>query len=138
MIPEPFIRIRFYISFKFFMILTMVLLGCTAAQHTADTDHAPVPLPVYRQGTTFVYADGTWETVHAVAPNIVTWKDHRGYTSNGEPDFTRRRIYYKTRTRQGTRKFGVREDLILKIKDFLWPLKIGNRTSYTETGTWID
>jgi surface antigen len=138
MIAQPFIGIRNYIAIILFMMLALAVLGCTAAQRSADIHLNPEPLPVYRQGTTFVYADGTWETVNAVAPNIVTWKDHRGYTSNGTPDFTRRRIYYQTRTRQGTRTFRAREDLVFKGKEDLWPLIIGNRASYTETGTWID
>jgi len=138
MIAQQFIGIRVYIATILSMILALAVFGCTAAQHSADTHQNPEPLPAYRQGTTYVYADGTWETVNAVAPNIVTWKDHRGYTSNGTPDFTRRHIYYKTRTRQGTRTFGAREDLIIRSKEVLWPLKIGNRASYTETGTWID
>lgn len=138
MVAHPFIGIRVYITSILFMMLTMMVLGCTAAQRSAYTHQNSEPLPGYRQGTTFVYADGTWESVSAVVPNIVTWKDHRGYTSNGTPDFTRRRIYYQTRTRQGTRTFGPREDLMIRSKEVLWPLKIGNRASYTETGTWID
>jgi len=138
MMTQPLYGIRVYIAAILFMILTMMVLGCTSAQRSADVHQNPEPLPVYRQGVTFVFADGTWETVKAVAPNIVSWKDHRGYTSNGTPDFTRRHIYYKTRIRQGTRTFGPREDLIIRSKEVLWPLKIGNRASYTETGTWID
>ena len=138
MITQQFSGIRVYIASDLFMILTMVVFGCTGAQRYSSANQNPEPLPVYRQGTTFVYSDGTWETVNAVAPNIVTWKDHRGNTSNGTPDFTRRRIYYQTRTRQGTRTFGPREDLILTGSEVLWPLKIGNTASYTETGTWTD
>jgi hypothetical protein len=138
MITRQFSGIRVYIASVLSMILTMVVFGCTAAQLYSSANQNPEPLPVYRQGTTFVYSDGTWETVNAVAPNIVTWKNHRGYTSNGTPDFTRRRIYYQTRTRQGTRTFGPREDLIFTGSELLWPLKIGNIASYTETGTWTD
>jgi len=138
MITQQFAAVRVYIASILFMILTMAVFGCTAAQRSSHIHQDPEPLPAYRQGTTFVYADGAWETVNAVAPNIVTWKDHRGYTSNGTPDFTRRRIYYQTRARQGTRTFGPREDLVFRSKEVLWPLKIGNRASYTETGTWID
>jgi hypothetical protein len=115
-----------------------VVLGCAGQQRYSAANQNPESTPVYRQGTTFVYSDGTWETVSAVAPNIVIWKNHRGHTSNGTPDFTRRRLYYKTRNRQGTRTFGPREDLILTGSETLWPLKIGNTARYTETGTWTD
>jgi hypothetical protein len=138
MITQQFTTVRVYLTSILFLVLTLVFWGCTTAQRYSSANQNPEPLPVYRQGTTFVYADGTWETVKAVAPNIVTWKNHRGYTSNGTPDFTHRRIYYKTRTRQGTRTFGPRKDLILSGNETLWPLKIGNTASYTETGTWTD
>jgi hypothetical protein len=131
MITQQFTTVRVYLTSILFLVLTLVFWGCTTAQRYSSANQNPEPLPVYRQGTTFVYADGTWETVKAVAPNIVTWKNHRGYTSNGTPDFTHRRIYYKTRTRQGTRTFGPRKDLILSGNETLWPLKIGNTASYT-------
>ena len=138
MILPQFTAVRIYLTSTLFLLLIIVVLGCTAAQRYSPANQNPEPLPVYRQGTTFVYSDGTWETVAAVAPNIITWKDHRGNISNGTPDFTRRRIYYQTRSRQGTRTFGPREDLILSGSEMLWPLKIGNTASYTETGTWTD
>ena len=136
MISQQFIGVRAHLNIA--LMLTLTLVGCTTTQRTSLPGQNFEPLPVYRQGTTFVYSDGTWETITAAASNIVTWEDHRGHTSTGTPDFTRRRIFYQTRTRQGTRIFGARENIVARGSDSLWPLKIGNKASYTERGTWKD
>ncbi len=138
MMKQQFILVRVRFTLVFLTILALEIAGCAAGQRSFLPNQSSEPLPVYRLGTTFVYSDGTWETVAAVAANIVTWKDQRGYTANGTPDFTRRPIYYQTRTRKWTRTYKPREDLMVRGKETLWPLKIGNRASYTETGTWTD
>ncbi len=123
------------------MIVSIVFLflvipcGYTATKLAGSRAHA-VPLPVYKEGTTFIYSNGTWETVSASSPGWVTWRNHRGYVSGGSPDFTRRRADWQTSTSQGTRQFGPREDLWIKQKISLWPLQIQNTAAYAETSTW--
>jgi hypothetical protein len=115
-------------------ILYLTKYGFAAAQQHTGKNLPSVPLPTYRQGTTFVYSDGSWETVVANSAGQVTWRDHRGDVSSGSADFTRRRAQWQTRTRQGTRQFEARKDLWIRQKTSLWPLQIGNVASYSETG----
>ena len=124
----------------FSVLVVMVLLffapyGHAKSANTSGTSRME-PLPVYQKGTTFVYSDGSWETVVANSPDRVTWRDHRGYVSSGSADFTRRRTEWQTKTRQGYRQFEPRKDLWIKHKTSLWPLQIGNEASYSETGVW--
>lgn len=128
----------FYFLMLIIVVAFMSLISygfATAQQHTGNK-LSSAPLPTYRQGTTFVYSDGTWETVVDNSTGEVTWRDHRGYVSSGSADFTRRRAEWQTRTRQGTRQFEARRDLWVKHKTSLWPLQIGNVASYSETGIW--
>ncbi len=97
----------------------------------------PAPLPIYNQGTTFVYADGKWETVMENYSGMVTWQDHRYYISSGSPDFTFRPAKWQSKTRSVTRQFGPRTDLLIRSETTLWPLRAGNLASYSETGTWV-
>ena len=83
-------------------ILYFAKYGFAAAQQHPTNRLPSATLPTYRQGTTFVYSDGSWETVVANSAGQVTWRDHRGYVSSGSADFTRRRAEWQTRTRQGT------------------------------------
>ncbi|MGW8302582.1 MAG: hypothetical protein ACWGNO_10950 [Desulfobacterales bacterium] len=119
-----------------FAILYFIKYGFAEAQQPTGNRLPSAPLPTYRQGTTFVYSDGSWETVVANSAGQVTWRDHRGYVSSGSADFTRRRAQWQTRTRQGTRQFEARKDLWVRQKTSLWPLQIGNVASYSETGVW--
>jgi hypothetical protein len=112
--------------------------SCITTTGTTATDHGAVPLPSYTKGTTFVYSNGTWETVLDTTPDSVTWINHRRNISSGFPDFTLRRTKWETDTRQGTREFGPRDDLIVKSETSLWPLRVGNVANFTETGVWVD
>ncbi len=130
-------------NLSYFIILAIVVAilyltkyGFAAAQQHTGKSLPTAPLPTYRQGTTFVYSDGSWETVVANSAGRVTWRDHRGYVSSGSADFTRRRAEWQTRTRQGARQFSARQDIWVKYKTSLWPLQIGNEASYIETGVW--
>ena len=125
----------------FAIVIVVVFLssindGFAASQQQTEKKLNSAPLPTYNEGTTFIYSDGTWETVAANSPDKVTWRDHRGYLSSGPADFTRRRTEWQSKTRQGTRQFGPRKDLWVKYKTSLWPLQIGNVASYSETGVW--
>ncbi len=96
------------------------------------------PLPSYRRGTTFVYSDGSWETVVSASADEVVWKNHLGYLSSGSPDFTHRRTRWETATRRGERSFGAREDLFAKSDTSVWPLAAGKLARFSETGWWSE
>jgi hypothetical protein len=132
------IRNLFYFLILIAIVTIMSLISygfATAHQHTGKKRNT-APIPVYQKGTTFVYSDGSWETVVENSPDKVIWRDHRGYLSSGSADFTRRRAEWQSKTRQGSRQFEPRKDLWVKHKLSLWPLKIGNEASYSETGVW--
>jgi hypothetical protein len=120
------------------MFAALTAYGCVTAPGRTTPEYNAVPLPSYTRGTTFVYSDGTWETVLDTAPGSITWLDHHRNISSGSPDFTLRRTEWETDARRGTREFGPRDDLIVKSDASLWPLRVGNVANYTETGRWID
>lgn len=99
----------------------------------------PVPLPSYQPGMTFLYSNGRWETVEAVDVDRITWRNHRGNTSVGSPDFTYRRQEWQTRTRRGTRQIRARRVWLGESDPMsLWPLAVGNKARYIETGRYQD
>ena len=110
--------------------------GLAAAQQGTGNKLPSVPLPTYKVGTTFIYSDGAWETVTAIAPGMVTWTNHRGVISSRSPDFTYRAAKWQSRTRRGTRQYTARNDLLVHKPTSLWPLKLSNAASYSETGIW--
>jgi hypothetical protein len=121
-----------------YTLAILTTYSCITTTGKTAPGYGAVPLPSYTKGTTFVYSNGTWETVLATAPDSVTWINHRRDISSGSPDFTLRRTKWETDTRQGTRQFGPREDLIIKSETSLWPLQVGNEANFTETGVWFD
>ena len=131
-----FVRIIFGIAM--WMFLSLSVSGCATAPRSAGPILNPAPLPSYREGTTFIYSDGTWESVMDASAETVTWKDYRKYISSGPRDFTRRRTKWQTKNRSGTREYGLRGDLIAESDTILWPLSVGNTANYTESGTWQD
>ena len=133
-------------SVRTIKIIAIGLLTALSASGCATVSRPPelagprletAPLPTYSQGTTFVYADGKWETVMENYSGMVTWQDHRYYISSGSPDFTLRPSKWQSKTRSVTRQFGPRTDLLIRSKTTLWPLRAGNLASYSETGTWV-
>ena len=133
-------------SVLIFRMITICLLtalsafGCATVPDSsvaAGPRLEPAPLPSYSQGTTFVYADGKWETVIDTSGEMVTWKDHRNYPSTGSSDFTHRPSKWQSKTRSITRQFGPRTDVFIQSATTLWPLRVGNAASYSETGTWV-
>lgn len=98
-----------------------------------------LPLPVYREGTTFVYTNGRWKTVEKVGPEGVTWHNHLGHLSTGSADFTCRHAVWKTRTRSGGRSFRARSDWLGRPDaTSVRPLAPGKKASYIESGRWQD
>ena len=110
--------------------------GCTTRHLEAGPDLEPAGLPQYVVGTTFVYSDGTWETVRAATPEKVSWVNHRGYESTGSPDFTHRRSEWQTGKRQGKRRFSPRRDIAFPPATSLWPLEAGKTAGFREDGQW--
>lgn len=96
----------------------------------------PAPLPRYQVGTTFVYSNGTWETVAEVESDEVVWVNHRNDRSAGSPDFTYKRSRWQTRDRHGSRAFSQTTFLLEDATTTLWPLKPGNTTRFDEYGRW--
>lgn len=128
---------------KWFFFILMIgvvgILGCASSSRLPSPADPGVPLPAYHEGTTFVYSSGSTETVHAVTPSRVTWRNHRGYLSSGSPDFTYRRAAWETRTRSGTRNFKGRNDLFgNQTAVSVWPLVPGKTARYIESGRWLD
>jgi hypothetical protein len=120
------------------LVIFMLVSGCTTAPRSSGPMLNSAPIPSYEVGTTFVYSEGKWEFVMDTSTETVTWRDYRNYVSSGPPDFTRRRTKWETKTRSGTRQYGPRDDLIGYNNITLWPLRAGNRATYSETGTWMD
>lgn len=100
---------------------------------------AGIALPTYQAGTTFIYSNGNWETVEAVQGDEVTWRNHRNRVSVGSRDFSHRRQQWETGKRQGTRLQRSRSDWFSPSSPAsLWPLAIGKKARYIETGRWQD
>lgn len=126
-------------NFASVIILAFVILtgsSCTTTPPSTGPELSPAPLPTYKVGTTFIYSNGAWETVTAIAPGMVTWTNYRGVISSGSPDFTFRASKWQSRTRQGTRQYTARYDLMVQKSTSLWPLQKSNAASYSETGIW--
>ena len=94
-----------------------------------------IALPIYQSGTTFVYSDGSWETVAVVSDQLLAWQDHSGKVYRRSPDFTLRSLSWKTSTRQGRRQIVPRRDSLFQKNTSLWPLKKGNKSSFSELVT---
>jgi len=123
------------------MLAAVLVLGagCATGGRTPALPVGKVPLPVYQEGTTYVYDNGSWETVQAVGSEEVTWRNHRGDISTGSPDFTYRRARWETPTRSGTRRFREYRDWSgSPSATTLWSLAPGKTASFVESGRWLD
>ncbi len=128
--------VRYYFHFYIFIITMVAIMGCTAGKQPIRSDLTMSHLPSYKEGTTYVYSDGTWETVTAVMPDMVSWIDHRGKVSSGSPDFMFKRSNWKTKTRGGTREFKTHKGFFFDDAATLWPLSKGNSLNFSEIGSW--
>jgi hypothetical protein len=117
----------------FFVFIVQV--GCSTTPQPTGPNTVSAPLPSYEVGTTYVYSNGSSETVAAVSPQLVTWQDHRGNIYHRLPDFTYRAVHWKTRKREGSRRFGPFSFYSVKGDNSLWPLKKGNMSSFKEMVT---
>ena len=73
---------------------------------------APAPLPRYRVGQRFTFSDGSTQTVAAVEPGRVTWRDHKGRRSKRALSFVE---HWAT----------ARNMRIVEGTGALWPLDVG-------------
>jgi hypothetical protein len=117
-------------------VILMTASSCATTGDSSGPKLGPAPLPTYKVGTTFKYADGTWEKVTAIEPGMVTWTDNRGATFSRSPDFTYGAAKWHRQTVQGTRRYMLKKGLIVKKRTSLWPLQKDNAVSYTEMGNW--
>ena len=130
-------RVRPMPAFILLLVFLFSTGGCaTSPPQQRGPDLAPAQLPVYKKGTTFVYSNGSWETVVDVTPGAVTWENSRGRVSTGPVDFTFKQTSWNFRNRQGGREFSAREDVLAPPPTSLWPLRVGNVAGYTERGSW--
>ena len=122
---------------RYLLLFPILILpiGCSTAPKPAGPGAGSPSLPSYELGTTYVYSDGSWETVAGIAPQLVTWHDHRGNVYSRSRDFTYRSTDWKTGKRQGSRQFRPRRYLLVKRNTSLWPLQEGNVTSFREMAT---
>ena len=124
--------------YAIYILAALASTSCASGPRNLEPGLGPAPLPSYRKGTTFVYSDGSWETVMEATAQEVTWRNHRRDISIGSADFTHRRRQWENNARRGTREFGPRDDLIIQSTASLWPLRVGNAADYSETGRWGD
>lgn len=73
---------------------------------------APAPLPRYRVGQRFTFSDGSTQTVAAVEPGRVTWRDNKGRRSKRALSFVE---HWAT----------ARNMRIVEGTGALWPLEVG-------------
>lgn len=73
---------------------------------------APAPLPRYRVGQRFTFSDGSTQTVAAVEPGRVTWRDNKGRRSKRALSFVE---HWAT----------ARNMRIVEGTSALWPLEVG-------------
>ena len=118
------------------IFLAIATVNCTSAPISSQPELTATPLPEYYKGTTYIYSDGSWETVTDNTNGTVKWIDYRGKVSSGSPDFIYRRTEWRSKTRQGIREYTTRSDLAIRGDQALWPLRAGNTTRFTEIGTW--
>ena len=78
-------------------LLCMTIFGCTTAPRNKLPPNQAAPMPGYKQGTKFIYSDGTWETVISVNNGLVTWQDYREKVYTSSPDFTYRPISWQSK-----------------------------------------
>lgn len=127
------------LAFVITTLLFMGIAGCASSRPSSAAKAAPIPLPVYQEGTTFVYTGGRWETVEKIGPEGITWRNHRGHLSSGSADFTYQRARWETRARSGERHFRKRSDWLgAPSATSLWPLAPGKTARFIESGRWQD
>ncbi|MGI9570141.1 MAG: hypothetical protein ACR2PH_10500, partial [Desulfobulbia bacterium] len=60
----------------------MAVGGCaTSPPQVPAPNLAPAALPTYKEGTTYVYSNGSWERVIDTMPDAVSWESDRGSVS---------------------------------------------------------
>ena len=114
------------------LFTVFTLWSCATFRYPPGPALDPAPYPKYTVGTTFVYSDGTRETVTKISPTIVTWRDGEGNRFKRSADFIYNPVEWETGRRHGTRRFSLRN------QETLWPLQKGKSIRYVEDGNWVD
>ena len=123
-------------SLILFLLLVLILPnGCSKNHVPADQGFDSTTLPSYKPGTTYVYSNGSWETVVDVSSQLLKWQDHRGRVYRRLSDFTYRPTTWESSTRRIHRRFVRRSDSIAPPSTSLWPLQKGNLSNYSELVT---
>ncbi len=122
------------------LLLFLVLFGLngcngrTEGQPLKGSVLGMAPLPNYKLGSTFVYSDGTWETVKKIDGTKISWVNYRGRPSTGDVDFTYNRTKWRSSKRKGERWFETDTGLFGGTETDLWPLQAGNSRNFSEFG----
>ena len=97
------------------------LLARLAASSSTPTRHGidRAVGPLYEPGDTYIYTDGQIETVLSMSENHVQWRDAKGQHWSSGRDFT-----VPTLQPNGGAQIVLHQPLA-------WPLRVGNRASYT-------
>ena len=135
----------FSIQMRIFVVIHVLLLVMVFSgevSHAAKPGNTlglkAAPLPKYRAGTTYVFSDGTSETVIKVSREGITWRSYRGTISTGTPDFIKKRFKWQTKNRYGYREFKQTTFLMSPPTPSIWPLEVGKKTRFDENGRWFD
>ena len=94
--------------------ILILSIGITMFFGAVPANAGSIALPNYQSGTTFVYSDGSWETVGGESDQMVAWKAHSGKVYRRSTDFTFRSLNWKTGTRQGRRQIVPRRDTLFQ------------------------
>jgi len=129
---------RSFLVLAAFVCIVLGVAGCSRSTRLgtplAASSMSSAPLPEYTPGTTFVYSDGTWEQVETVEGSLIKWVDYKGRPSVGSADFIYPRSEWRSSKKLGERWFEQDTGLFSGSVAGIWPLQVGNSTSFNEYG----
>lgn len=134
----PISRIKMIVAVPVVLLVLLFEATSHGAVQNNTLGLKATPLPKYRPGTTYVYSDGSWETVIKVSAEGITWRNHRGFISTGSQDFVKKSFKWQTKNRYGYREFKPTVFLMRPPTFSLWPLEVGNIFRFDEYGRWFD
>lgn len=141
MSEKEMIRTRLFMWVVVSLFTPLILLGCGShVQEGVSINNETMgmsPLPKYRAGTVLVYSNGTWEQVTSIEGDSILWRDYKGRTSTGIPDFTYARNQWENSEWRGTRRFVQDSGLLSGAGTGLWPLGEGKSNNFSEYSTAV-
>ena len=122
-----------YLRQAAFAALVPMLAGCAEGPRLGslfgEAPHGPklaaATLPSYAPGDKFRFDDGSVETVVSVGAGAIEWRSNRQYVFSALPNPVMPLLGWETRTRKS------KLDNVTAPRDALWPLRVGNETSFT-------